>query len=639
MNDYNPEEEYEFVTQDPSANEKQNDPQKNIEKEASSPFQDSQSQDSQSQDSQSQGSQGQDLQSKEPNFDQMQSEQHQYEQIQSEQVQYEQPGFSQASQQMPMYAEPVQTMPINQSQAQNAPYYSYASQMQASQMQAPQMQASQAQAPQAQAPQMQASQAQAPQAQAPQAQTFQSYNPQYPPQINSGYPQNLVWQQARPVEQNAPGAYVQPNLQGNPYQGAAFQPQAQKQKTSAGTKVFIGILCGLLVVMVAVFAVSMSKLLSKPNVPFDKSATNETENNREDEYPFFDFFDNGSSYSGSEFEQDLTLQADDGSTAKRSTDKEESVGDPDKNAKDLESNALPKDKSSDKYDTQSVYEKVAQSTVGIVCYKDKITDDKSDILAQGTGTIVSKDGYIITNAHVIGNSKSFVINIILNNSKEYQAKVVGYDTWTDLAVLKIEADNLTAVEFGDSSLIKVGQDVLAIGNPGGTSFQNTLTKGIISATDREIIINKNVKYIQIDAAINPGNSGGPLCNIYGQVIGINSAKISSSLYEGMGFAIPSQTVIDITNDLIHYGYIKDRVRIGITGIATTEEEIYYQGYPKGIIIQEVDPNGPLANSKLKEGDIITKIDGIEVTSFQDIYAILSEHKVGDKVTLTVSRPK
>ncbi len=523
---------------------------------------------------------------------------------------------------MPQQAPPIQPTPINQQPLQkNAPYYPQALQMQASQMQASQMHTQQTYAAQTQVPQ---------------TNTFQNYNSQYPAQVNGAYPQNLVWQQAKPVEQNASNAYTQPSLQNNPYQATALKPQ--KPKTSTGTKVFISILCGLLVVMVSLFAISMTKLLSKPNNPSKNSATTETENNNEGDYPFFEFFGDNSSYNGSEFKQDLILQADDGSTAKHTTDKEESKGLPDENAKDLKLNALPKDASSDKYETQSVYENVAQSTVGIVCYKDKITNEKSDMVSQGTGTIVSKDGYIITNAHVIGNSKSFVINIILNNSEEYQAKVVGYDTWTDLAVLKIDADNLTAVEFGDSSLIKVGQDVLAIGNPGGTSFQNTLTKGIVSATDREIIINKNVKYIQIDAAINPGNSGGPLCNIYGQVIGINSAKISSSLYEGMGFAIPSQTVIDIANDLIHYGYIKDRVRIGISGIATTEEEVYYKGYPKGVIIQEVDSTGPLADSKLQKGDIITAIDGVEVTSFQDIYAILSEHKAGDKITLTISRP-
>lgn len=599
MNDYNPEEEYEFVPQDPKANEKQDDSQENIGKEALSPSQETPFQEPRVQELQFQESNVQ-----EPNFEQAQPEQ----------------------------TQSAQTMPINQTRV---------SQVQVPQPQAPQVQVPQPQVSQPQAWQNAPFYPQTLQPQSPQAQAFQNYNSQYPPQIG-GYPQNLVWQQAKPIAQNTPNSYIQPNnqpnIQNNPYQNPAFQPQVQKQKTSVGTKVFIGILCGLFVIMVAVFAVSLTKILSKPNIPYDKNATTETENNHEGEYPFFDFFGGGNSYSGSEFKQDLTLQADDGSTAKRSTDKEESKGTPDENAKALKSNALPKDTSSDKYDTQSVYEKIAQSTVGIVCYKDKITDEKSDIISQGTGTIVSKDGYIITNAHVIGNSKSFVINIILNNSKEYQAKVIGYDTWTDLAVLKIEADNLTAVEFGDSSLIKVGQDVLAIGNPGGTSFQNTLTKGIISATDREIIINKNVKYIQIDAAINPGNSGGPLCNIYGQVIGINSAKISSSLYEGMGFAIPSQTVIDIANDLIHYGYIKDRVRIGISGIATTEEEIYYQGYPRGVIIQEVDPTGPLADSKLKAGDIITAIDDVEVTSFQDIYAVLSEHKAGDKITLTINRP-
>ncbi|MBQ9248074.1 MAG: trypsin-like peptidase domain-containing protein, partial [Ruminococcus sp.] len=143
----------------------------------------------------------------------------------------------------------------------------------------------------------------------------------------------------------------------------------------------------------------------------------------------------------------------------------------------------------------------------VVCYKDKITDSDSDIVAQGTGTVISSDGYIVTNAHVISNSRMYAINIVFNNNDEYPAKIVGYDTWTDLAVLKIDAKDLKAVTFGDSALVNVGDDVIAIGSPGGQKFQNSLTRGIVSAVDRELSINKYVRYIQSDAAISPGNSG------------------------------------------------------------------------------------------------------------------------------------
>ena len=274
----------------------------------------------------------------------------------------------------------------------------------------------------------------------------------------------------------------------------------------------------------------------------------------------------------------------------------------------------------------------------VVCYQEEITDDEKDIVAQGTGTIISEDGYIITNAHVIGNSRAYAINIVLNNKDKYPAKVVGYDTWTDLAVLKIDAKDLKAVSFGDSDLIEIGQDVIAVGSPGGEKFQNSLTKGIVSAVDRELSVNRYVRYIQSDAAISPGNSGGPLCNIYGQVIGITTAKTVATYYENMTFSIPSKTVEEIVGDLMHYGYVKGRCRIGITGTELAAEEYYYSESPSGIVISEIDESGSLAGTKLKSGDIITELDGQQITSFQDIYDVLADHKEGDKVTIKAQRP-
>ena len=463
----------------------------------------------------------------------------------------------------------------------------------------------------------------------------QSYMPQQQQQ-SVPYPQQPTQQ---PVQNNMP-------LSPNPYaQSYPNQPQPmpvqQKPATPTGTKVFIIILCALLAAMVIGFIVYVASTANKQNQP--KSDFNNNNgfsidggngNNGSD--PFGGIINNGATYS--EVEDEITLKADNGDTQKRSDDNQNSVGSPDEKAKNITLSPLPKDKDDEKYTTQSAYETVSDSVVTVVCYQEEITDNEKDIVAQGTGTIISEDGYIITNAHVIGNSRAYAINIVLNNKDKYPAKVVGYDTWTDLAVLKIDSKDLKAVSFGDSDLIEIGQDVIAVGSPGGEKFQNSLTKGIVSAVDRELSVNRYVRYIQSDAAISPGNSGGPLCNIYGQVIGITTAKTVATYYENMTFSIPSKTVEEIVGDLMHYGYVKGRCRIGITGTELAAEEYYYSGSPSGIVISEIDESGSLAGTKLKSGDIITELDGQQITSFQDIYDVLADHKEGDKVTIKAQRP-
>ena len=285
---------------------------------------------------------------------------------------------------------------------------------------------------------------------------------------------------------------------------------------------------------------------------------------------------------------------------------------------------------------QSAYNKVDDSTVAVLCFTDKIKDEKSAD-GQGTGIIISSDGYIVTNSHVIGDSKNqYQYQIKDNKGKKYTAYVVGYDTRTDLAVLKISAKNLTPVSFGKSNDLKVGDDIIAVGNPGGVNFQNSLTKGIVSAKDRSID-DSSVTYIQTDAAVNPGNSGGPLCNLYGQVVGITTAKISSSVYEGMGFAIPTETIKEITDDIIQNGYVENRVRIGIVGLAINSYTASMYEVPQGIVITEISKDGSLANTNAKEGDIITEFDGTKITNFSQIYSILEKHKSGDKVKVILYR--
>lgn len=299
-------------------------------------------------------------------------------------------------------------------------------------------------------------------------------------------------------------------------------------------------------------------------------------------------------------------------------------------------NAPPTDKNNtNKYTTQYAYKKVAESTIGVVCYEKGYSDEPA---SEGTGIILTEDGYIATNSHVIGDSRTlYTVQVITNNGDKYTAKVIGYDSRTDIAVLKIDAKGLTPADFCDSKYVEVGQDVIAVGNPGGMDFQNSLTRGIVSALNRELSLSSQVSYIQTDAAINPGNSGGPLSNMYGQVIGINTAKISSSSYEGMGFAIPSATIKEIADDLISHGYVSGRVRLGISGQAVTSSMMQYYDIPLGILVGEISEDGPCDNSGLKANDVITAIDGETVESFSDVYAILAKHKPGDKVVLNIYR--
>ena len=298
----------------------------------------------------------------------------------------------------------------------------------------------------------------------------------------------------------------------------------------------------------------------------------------------------------------------------------------------------PADKdNASKYTTQFAYDKISDSTVGIVCYRGNVSDDARPA-SQGTGIIITKDGYIATNSHVIGDSRTlYNVRVVLNDGTTYEAKTIGYDSRTDLAVLKVSAKNLTPATFCDSDKTEIGDDVIAVGNPGGMDFQNSLTKGIISAKDRELSLAAQVSYIQTDAAINPGNSGGPLCNMYGQVIGINTAKISDSSFEGMGFAIPSQTAKKVIDDLIHQGYVGGRVRLGISGQPVTEAMKQYYGLPYGILIGEIIKGSPCDGSGLEMNDVMTAIDSEEVKTFRDVYAILEKHSAGDKVKLSVYR--
>lgn len=290
------------------------------------------------------------------------------------------------------------------------------------------------------------------------------------------------------------------------------------------------------------------------------------------------------------------------------------------------------------FSAETIYDKVSPSVVGVVVYDSK-ADIISDPVSEGSGIIISEKGYIVTNSHVVGNSKQNNIKIVLNTNEEFPGKVVGYDSKTDIAVIKVDKTGLKAATFGNSDEVKVGASALALGNPLGLNFASSLTRGIVSAVNRcsNGVSNSLVKYIQTDAAINPGNSGGPLINMYGQVIGINSSKIVVSHCEGMGFAIPSNTVKKVVDDIIDKGYVSGRVRLGLSGKMVSNYQSQVYGVPVGIIISEISSDSNLSSCGIKTGDIITKINDVNVTSLDAFYGELYNHKPGESVKLSIYR--
>ena len=267
----------------------------------------------------------------------------------------------------------------------------------------------------------------------------------------------------------------------------------------------------------------------------------------------------------------------------------------------------------------------------------------------GTGIIMSKDGYIVTNAHVIyddeyGYGEASSVQIQMSDEETtYDARIVAYDKEADIAVLKIDADNLTPAEFGDSSSCEVGEMVVAIGNPLGLQFQNTVTCGIISALDRKVTINDNtMTLIQTDTAINNGNSGGPLINSSGQVIGINSAKMSSTYsgeatVEGIGFAIPMSEAKSIVDDLINYGYVTGRPQLGISCQDVTEAVSQAYNIPVGAYIFSVTAGGAADQAGLQPGYVITGIQDQTISTTEELNAVKNQYKAGDTITLTYVR--
>lgn len=297
---------------------------------------------------------------------------------------------------------------------------------------------------------------------------------------------------------------------------------------------------------------------------------------------------------------------------------------------------------------QNVAANCIDSVVGVITSVEQWNPSSGSLegteAGEGSGVIISADGYIVTNNHVIANGTSYQVR--LSDGTVVDATLKGADSSTDLAVLKIDpVDNMKVAEIGTSADLAIGETVVAIGNPGGTVLANTVTAGVVSALDRDVSANnftRDVKTIQHDAAINPGNSGGALFDADGKLVGINTLKYtgsvySSTSYEGLGFAIPIDTVMPIVNQLIENGKVL-RPQMGV--VVTNwdgPEKVVASWPPLSVRIVSVNEGGPADEAGLKANDFITAIDGVKISSMAELTSELDKHAEGDTVKLTVVR--
>jgi len=283
-------------------------------------------------------------------------------------------------------------------------------------------------------------------------------------------------------------------------------------------------------------------------------------------------------------------------------------------------------------DVSAIVRLARQSVVGITSEVYSTFSQQSS----GSGIILSENGYIVTNNHVISGGES--ISVTLDGGETYPAVVIGTDALSDLAVIKIEADDLPVASFGDSDLVEAGQAAIAIGNPTG-QLQGSVTAGIVSAVNRNVSVSGTaMNLIQTDAAINSGNSGGPLLNQYGQVVGVNSVKLGVRYgYEGISFAIPINTVRPIVEQLVARGYVSGRPRVGVSCVEISKMASAFYSLPQGLLIEAVDSDSGLAESGVVAGDIIVHVDGQRVTTLSDACALRNQYAAGDTLELSIFR--
>ncbi|WP_322174098.1 S1C family serine protease [Acutalibacter caecimuris] len=463
-------------------------------------------------------------------------------------------------------------------------------------------------------------------------QPYQAAQPAQPAQPAQGYgqgagypgwqypPQPAAYPPGQPYPQGNPYPQGQAYPQGQPYpyyQGYPQPPVPPRKKMSRKAKVFLwigGVLSAIAVGLFCFYCVvaAGSSMREDPLPPFEY------------ESPY-----------GGDGEDNPETPSEDPSAP------EEAEEEPERPQVDVTPNtegiAIAGRPVGPQLDAEAVYDRVVPSTVTVSA---ALTREGQTSESTGTGIIATGDGYIITNSHVVLNSKSTIAKVTTFDGREYDAVVVGVDRTTDLAVLKTNDYGFTPAEFGDAAELSVGEWVMAIGNPGGARFSSSLTRGIISGLGREVgkYSENGMTYIQTDAAINPGNSGGPLVNMYGQVVGINSSKIITEGYEGMGFAIPVSSAQPIINELLSGGYIKGRTRLGIMCREISGSMAQLYGTPPGLQITEFNEDSGFAGSGAQEGDIIIAIDGETVESLRDVSNLLLRYEPGDQVSVTLYRP-
>ena len=290
-----------------------------------------------------------------------------------------------------------------------------------------------------------------------------------------------------------------------------------------------------------------------------------------------------------------------------------------------------------------IAEKVGPAVVGIT-NKAQVTAPNffgesvtQDVVATGSGIIISEDGYIVTNNHVVQGAKE--LTVVMNGGEEIPAEVVGKDSVSDVAVIKIDPQglDLTVAKIGDSDKVKVGELAVAIGNPLGYDLYGSVTVGIISGLNRSVTVdNREMTLLQTDAAINPGNSGGALVNSQGEVIGMNTLKDASNYVEGLGFAIPSNEFISLAQEIISSGDI-EHPALGISGREITQDIMDQYGVPAGFHVLDLTPEGAAAEAGIQVNDIIVAFDGVETPTYNDLMVELGKHDVGDTVSVDIWR--
>ena len=428
-----------------------------------------------------------------------------------------------------------------------------------------------------------------------------------PPQNNTPY-----WQQNNNYQQNSNQPYSAPyqnqpynngqgysGYNGNPYDNSQYSafntPPQPPKKRSAGMKVFIA----LVVVIVGIAVLAMVSIFS------------------------------GNNKNGN-------IPNNNGSISQENTTQKIEINDVD----DIEAN----NSSNAAGEAVKVAQIAKKYNVGILIYQ------RNSLYTEGSGVIIKEDNsgkytYIITCAHVVNHS-NVAVSVLLEDGTEYQADVVGMDTRTDLAVVRIEATGLPKAELASSENLIVGQYVYAVGNPGGSEFFGSVTNGIISAIDRPVSSSTGyeTECIQHTSAINPGNSGGALVNGEGKVIGINSMKIASTEYEGMGFAVPSSVVAEVFNSIIENGYVAGRAKLGISYATPSNYSQTYamyvqmKGLPTGtIVIAEIGQDSDLVNKDVRVGDMIIAVNGKDMKDSGMLADMIEDMSAGDSITLTIVR--